>query len=106
MKREDIVNQMLQARKVNSIDNLDDEDVVVLYDLLDFDYGGASVIYDECPDVDKREFASIIRDCIAGKKAIEIYRIYCEGVRDEETEEYFEWCSKHTYWYQEIENNQ
>lgn len=103
MKREDIINNWLKMLNVKHLEDFSVEQLACLYDeLYTSSYGSASLIFDESNEEERTELGKFLLNCIKDNKQLSIYQVFNEGVRDKTTEQYFEWCSKHTCWYQVI----
>jgi len=93
---------MLLIESENDLLTMQDERLVECYSLLHCPRAWYAVrYYDECNEDEKREFATVIRDCIRNGKFLVVGRIWREGVFNEANYAYFKALreEKHHYRY-------
>ena len=93
---------MLLIESENDLLTMQDERLVKCYSLLHCPRAWYAVrYYEECNEDEKREFATVIRDCIRNGKFLVVGRIWREGVFNEANYAYFKALreEKHHYRY-------
>lgn len=99
-EREEITKEYLDALNAKSIDELNDEIIVGILSLTtDSIYGGATTIYDECNETERKQFIEDAKRVIKGDADMDFLLVNKEGVKTGSNEEYFEWISRHSVWY-------
>lgn len=102
-ERKATVKMFLDAFKVNSIDDLPEHAWPDLIDMLfPDDHIRAYIIYRECNKKEKQSFVADIKKCINGNKKMFTYPVLNEGVYDDNTKDYFDFCARHSIWYEII----
>lgn len=103
MKRDIIINNWVKMLNVKRLEDFSVEQLACLYDELYLSpMGSASQIFEESNDDERTEFSKALLNCIKNDKQLEIFTISNEGIKDEMTKEYFDFCSRHHFWYQVI----
>lgn len=101
MKREESVNHFLEIADAKSIDDLNCEQLACLYDYAFKDSpASAMTIYRESNEKEREEFKNALLGAMKGEIEICLYETNAEGVYDEKNKEYFDFCWRHTDWYE------
>lgn len=102
-EKEMTIKDFLEAFNAKSIDELPDEMIVGVLSLItEPRYGGATTIYEESNESERDQFIKDAKRCINGEVEIEYRFVNNEGVKTEDNEDYFEWISRHSVWYETI----
>lgn len=103
-ERKATVKMFLDAFKVKTIDDLPEHALPDLLDMLlpDNGVGSVSTIYGECNEKEKRKLIADIKKCINDNKTMSLYLVLNEGVYDDSTKDYFDFCARHSIWYEII----
>ena len=86
---------------VKRIEELTDGlEIAFVYDCVFEKCGDVETIYKECDESERKTFIEYVIKCYNEDKVIHTHMVENEGVMDESTESYFEWCSRHSVWYE------
>ena len=101
MTREERKTRILKLFGVKRIEDLTDGfEIAMAYDDAFEKYGDVETIYKECDESERKTFIEYVIKCYNEGKIIHTHMVENEGVMDESTESYFEWCSRHSVWYE------
>lgn len=103
-ERKATIKMFLDTFKVKSIDDLPEHTLPNLLDMLlpDNCVGSVDTIYGECNEKEKRKLIADIKKCINDNKKMFTYLVLNEGVYDDNTKDYFDFCARHSIWYEII----
>ena len=101
MTREERKQHMMELYGVKHIEELNDGfKIARFYDFVFEKYGDVKTIYKECDESERKTFLEYVIKCYNEDKEMLTHIVENEGVRDESTESYFEWYSRHSVWYE------
>lgn len=97
-----IIKKWLDIFQASSLENLDCKQLALLYDDTHEQSvsGCATTIYEESNDDERKEFADVLLESIKTGTHINFVMVDGEGVMNEQNKDYFDWCERHTCWYQ------
>lgn len=103
-EKKETVRMFLDTFKVNSIDDLPEHALPNLLDMLlpDNGIGSVDTIYGECNEKEKRKLIVDIKKCINDNKTMSLYITSNEGVSNGKNNDYFDFCTRHSIWYEII----
>lgn len=101
-----VIDKYLEMFKAKSIDELPD---IALLDLLSsFSaplYGGALRIYEESDNDERKSLIEDVKKCLEKKATISYHLVSDEGVKSPANDDYFDFCSRHSVWYEVTSNS-
>ncbi len=101
MTKEERKTNLVKKYGVRRIEDLTDgAEIAWVYDYVFEKYGDVETIYKECDESERKTFLEYVIKCYNEDKEILTHMVENEGVLDEETESYFEWCARHSVWYE------
>jgi hypothetical protein len=96
-----IINEYLASFKVKHIDELPKTVLIgLLGEFTEPLYGGALRIYEESNEDERKTLIKHVRECIEGNASISYYLVSNEGVKSTDNDDYFDFCSRHSVWYE------
>jgi hypothetical protein len=104
-ERMEIIKIFLDMFEVNNIEDLPNEALPNLLDMItpQTNEGTWSIIYKESNKDERKQLIADIKNCLNEKCKMSLYHIYCEGIMDENTRDYFDFCSRHSVWYEKCD---
>ena len=94
------IDEYLEGFKARSIGELPGEVLAGLMDdIVQPMYGGAYTIYEESDDEEREKLVADIVKCLEGNASISYHLVVKEGVLTEKNEGYFDFCDRHSVWY-------
>ena len=92
----------LEIFQAKQLDELDCRQLAIIYDDCheESTYGSATTVYLESNDAERSEFAGVLLASLKNGTDITFVHVQAEGIRNEQNEDNFLWCSRHSCWYQ------
>lgn len=101
-----VIDEYLELFNAKCIDELPD---IALIDLLSSFcapyYGGALKIYEESDDDERKVLIADVKKCLKKEATMSFYLLSNEGVKNAANDDYFDFCSRHSVWYEITSNS-